>query len=162
MNIWIVTYLSYLLFKLKLSLNYISSPLFKFYFCFHSMTILPASWDDKNGTKPKNILLQFSHFTFLKQKALKNRLLLTLLSLSLRDLWFIDMVKGYSNFYHLGKTSAVIFYHFSCLCLHCSIPSSSNIMNVETALLQWFVIKFFETDLNLMVRSIRQTLQIKK
>ena len=81
-----------------------------------------------------------------------------LLSLMLRDLRIIDMVKSCSNFlnfYHLWKTDAVTFFHLFCLCLQRYIPWSSNTIKIKSSMSQWYPIKFFKTDLNLRIRSTR-------
>ena len=79
-----------------------------------------------------------------------------LLSLSLRNLEIIDMIKSCSNFYHFWKMLLLLFV-VSCVCF-CNAISlmlyDFNRMETKTSLLHLFVIKFLKTDGNLRSRCI--------
>lgn len=55
-----------------------------------------------------------------------------------------------------------LFYYFSCFCLPHYILWTSNAMKTTTLLSQYFVIKFFKTNLNRKARRTRISLHVKK
>ena len=107
-SFWFVT-ISFFLFKMNFSLNHTSSTMFKFTSVFRvSSYSLPVVFYDMTKMKQNQNIscYKFIISVVRNRNSCKIGFFWLLLSLNLRDLYIIDMVNSYSNFYHLGKTGA--------------------------------------------------------
>ena len=108
-SFWFVTYISFFLFKMNFSLNHTSPTMFKFTSVFRvsSYSLSVVFYDMTKMKQNQNIsCYKFIISLVWNRNSCKIGFFWLFLSLSLRDLYIINMVNSYSNFYHLGKTGA--------------------------------------------------------